>query len=375
MRLRSQRSRAGAEGTNRMTSMFHRNRAVFAIALAALTVAGCGGESLPPPSSPTAPRPLVAPAAPSPPSSTVPAPSPADARSEPGGTVAAAPVPETAGQESSGPSEESSGSEPLPNEGRPGSATVPQDATYRIESFTATAETHESIRVRWQVALDDIVFSRNLNLRLRRRKAPSGTWGPLPAAGQSGSILDTGLDSETRYEYAISVTGDSARASATTLPPGPVCVPPPLTVTANASSASAIYVEWRFTSEPPRECVFTYSLQRRTTGSYTTIAAGRQTEDYSDSGLTSNTRYTYKVTAHGSDGESSGTDAAKTRCPAPSGLVLTASAVPPSSISLSWTIDTLRSGCEPSYSIWRKCTAPGFSDIVEGVIMRRWRTA
>ena len=336
---------------------------MFAIALAALTVAGCGGDSLPPPSSPTAPRPLVAPAAPSPPSSTVPAPPPADARSEPGGTVAAAPVPETAGQESSGPSEESSGSEPLPNEGRPGSATVPQDATYRIESFTATAETHESIRVRWQIALDDIVFSRNLNLRLRRREAPSGTWDPLPAAGQSGSMLDTGLDSETRYEYAISVTGDSARASATTLPPGPVCVPPPLTVTANASSASAIDVEWQFTSEPRPDCVFTYSLQRRTTGSYTTIATDRRTKDYLDSGLTSNTRYTYKVTAHGSDGESSDTDAAKTFCPAPSGLVLTATASR-SSISLSWTIDSLPSGCEPSYSIWRKEGSGSYEEIV-----------
>ena len=60
----------------------------------------------------------------------------------------------------------------------------------------------------------------------------------------------------------------------------------------------------------------------------------------------------------------SGIGSAKTRCPAPSGLVLTASEVSPSSISLSWTIDTLPSGCEPSYSIWRKEGSGSYEEIV-----------
>ena len=254
-----------------ISSMFHQNRAMFAIALAALTVAACDEDSLPAPPSPTTPRPLVAPTVPPPPSSTLQRPSPADIRSEPAGTVAAALAPETVGQEGK-PSEESAGSEPLPNEGQPGSATVPRDATFRIVSFTATAETHESIRVSWQIALDDIVLSRNMDLRLHRREAPSGAWVPLPAAGENGSRLDTGLRSSTEYEYEISVNDDSARASATTLPapppPPPPCEPPPLRVTADPSSASVIELTWRFTSPPSPHCddEFTYSVERKTTG-------------------------------------------------------------------------------------------------------------
>ena len=193
MRLGSQRSPAGAEGTNRIGSMIHPKQATLAVALATLTISACVDDSLTAPPSPTTPRRLMAPTAPPPPSSTLQAPSRTDVLSEPGGPVAASVAPETVGQEAE-PGEESAGPKSLPNGEEPDSETKPRDVEliYTIESFSARAVSPESIQVEWRITRD-ITYDRNLELALLRREASSGTWVSLPVAGLNGSRLDTGL--------------------------------------------------------------------------------------------------------------------------------------------------------------------------------------
>ena len=84
------------------------------------------------------------------------------------------------------------------------------------------------------------------------------------------------------------------------------------------------------------------------------IVSSQTEQRHSDSGLSANTQYFYRIVASSSDGESSGTASATTPCPAPSGLVLDARATSRSRISLSWSVNSLPSGCEPSYKIERK---------------------
>ena len=122
---------------------------------------------------------------------------------------------------------------------------------------------------------------------------------------------------------------------------------------------------WDFASPPDSECDFTYKVERKTTGSYTTIVASQEEQRHSDSGLSARTRYTYRITARSDDGARSGIAWATTPCPAPSGLVLSARATSRSRIYLSWRNNSLPSGCGPSYKIERKRGLGGYVTIVE----------
>ena len=136
-------------------------------------------------------------------------------------------------------------------------------------------------------------------------------------------------------------------------------------VTATPSSASAIEVTWKFTSPPEPDCNFTYRVERKTTGEYVAIVSDQEETEHSDSGLSANTQHFYRIIARGTDGESSGIDSATTLCPAPSGLVLNARATSRSRISLSWRVNNLPSGCEPSYKIERKRGSGRYVTLVE----------
>ena len=190
-RILPQRSPAVAEGRNPVVSGVPWKRATLAVVLAALTAGGCGDDSLPAPPSPTTPRPVVAP---SPPSTTHPAPSPTEVRAEPGGTGTVASMPEMAGLEATAPGEESAGSAPPPKPGQPDPETGARDVQpiYTIDSFSATAVSQNSIRVRWSISLDDITYSRDPVISLGRREAPSVSCPPVLLDTALGGEIETG---------------------------------------------------------------------------------------------------------------------------------------------------------------------------------------
>src|SRR5439155_10551757 len=187
---------------------------------------------------------------------------------------------------------------------------------------------------------------------------------------------DTGLSSATQYTYRVSAingigTGSSSNtAFATTLaptitPPPPPPTPPssPTGLAATAISTSQINLSWT----APSGTVSGYEIERSTDGgtSWSSIVSntGSTATTYSDTGLSSATQYTYRVSAINGigTGSSSNTAFATTLAPtitpppptptppsSPTGL--TATAISTSQINLSWTAP---SGTVSGYEIER----------------------
>ncbi|HDQ71335.1 MAG TPA: hypothetical protein ENN19_04465, partial [Chloroflexi bacterium] len=133
-----------------------------------------------------------------------------------------------------------------------------------------------------------------------QRKTGAGAFATVATVGANvTSYNDTGLTPETTYTYRVrALRGGSSSAwsnetSATTQAPVPPNPPSNLAVT--ASSASQIDLTW--TDNATDEDGF--ELQRKTgTGTFATIATlGANVSAYSDTGLTPETTYTYRVRA------------------------------------------------------------------------------
>jgi fibronectin type 3 domain-containing protein len=175
------------------------------------------------------------------------------------------------------------------------------------------------------------------------------------------SYADLELEPNTRYTYrvrAIGPHGSSAwsnPASGTTLPITPVA---PGGLLLNVVAYNQINVTW--TDNSDNESGF--SLFRKSgAGDFVRIASfSANTTSFTDTGLTQNTTYTYRVRAFNEGGTSGwsneATDSTPSAVPAaPTNLAATAMSV--SQISLSWTDN---SNNETAFSIFRKDGAGDF---------------
>ena len=185
---------------------------------------------------------------------------------------------------------------------------------------------------------------------------------------------DTGLTANSTYSYRVRATDAAGNlsafsnvASATT--PAPDTQPPtaPGNLTATAASGSQINLSW--TASTDNVGVTGYLVERKNPGSSSFVQIGTTTgTTYSDTGLTANSTYSYRVRATDAAGNLSPfsnvagatTQGADTQPPtAPTNLTATASA---GQINLSWTASTDNVGVT-GYLVERE--NPGSSSFVQ----------
>jgi fibronectin type 3 domain-containing protein len=171
------------------------------------------------------------------------------------------------------------------------------------------------------------------------------------------SYSDTGLSNGTKYYYkvaAVNAGGTSALSAEASATPEPAVPAAPTGLTATAGNAS-VSLTWTASGGAS-----TYNVYRGTTagGEATApVASGITVQSYSDSGLTNNIKYYYKVAAVNAGGTSAlSTEASATPEPAvpaaPTGLTATAGSA---SVALTWTASSGAS----TYNVYRGTTAGG----------------
>ncbi len=239
--------------------------------------------------------------------------------------------------------------------------------------LTATALSPTRIDVSWKAVVPppgcSVTYAvfRSLNIDF---SSPTQLAGGLT----STSFSSTGLSPSTVYYFGVRTSdskgyADATAASATT-PGTESCLAAPTApagVTATAKSPSQIDLTWN-TVAPPSGCpAVTYAVYQSTTNSFTPSDANRvamnlSSAGYSSTGLTASTTYYFVVRAVDAAGSSpsssqaSAATSADSACAtAPSAPIgLTATAVSPSQINLSWGSVTPPTGCSAlTYAVYQ----------------------
>src|SRR5690348_10343727 len=192
------------------------------------------------------------------------------------------------------------------------------------------------------------------------RSVNGGSWYTIVSnTGSTGTTYsDTGLSPSTTYTYRVSaitillVSSPSNTASATTASPVTVSQPP-TGLTASADSFSQITLNWNAPSNNGGSAIIGYKIARSSDGgsTWSTIVSntGSTSTTYSNSGLSPNTTYSYRVYAINSVGTSSPSNTASATTliqvlapQSPTGL--SATAISSSQINLSWTAPSNNGG-------------------------------
>jgi fibronectin type 3 domain-containing protein len=205
------------------------------------------------------------------------------------------------------------------------SATTSGSVLATPTNVTAVAQSSSSIYVSWYQV------SGASGYRVYRADS-SGYYSPLPDTSNA-SYMDTGLSSNTTYSYKVIAYNNSGGASPQSNPvSATTLIGVPTSVTATAQSSTSIGVSWGSVSGASG-----YHIYRATSssGSYSNIVSVYGVS-YTDTGLSPNTTYYYKISAYSNTGESEQSyyTYTTTYVSVPTGL--TAVAQSPSSISVSW---------------------------------------
>ena len=165
------------------------------------------------------------------------------------------------------------------------------------------------------------------------------TPSPKRATGYPPNVLEAKvlgpITSDGTFTLSLTLTDSTGSASRTARlvvrPQAPPATAPdsPASVSAIASSASQVYVRWNLPSNDGGSPITGYQIERATgSGNYAIITSGNfPTLSYSDTGLTGNTTYHYRVSAFNAIGTSPpSTDVSVTTMQAPpptSNIVIT----------------------------------------------------
>jgi len=224
-------------------------------------------------------------------------------------------------------------------------------------SLTATTVSSNQINLSW---LDN--SNNETGFTIVRKKGIRGTYSVLASTlANVTSFSDTTLSGPDTYYYAVyavNYAGYSAysnEASATIAQAAPAA---PTNLSVTAVTTNQVVISW--TDNSTTETGFKIERKTGAGGTYAQIAtAGANATSYSDSGLTENTTYYYRVKASNAGGDSfysneaSGTTSI-TLPAAPANL--TASVVSLTQINLGWTDN---SNNETGFRIRRKTGANG----------------
>jgi fibronectin type 3 domain-containing protein len=207
----------------------------------------------------------------------------------------------------------------------------------------------------------------------------------------SPSYFNTGLTASTTYYYVVEAVDSYGASAASTQASAETSaaascdsVPPtgPTSLTATASSSSAISLSWTAAPANPPCTITSYNVYRSTTNAFSPsssnlIASGVTGTTYSNTGLAASTTYYYLVEALDSYGASaasnqasaetlSGSGSCSAAPSAPTGLTATASSS--SAIGLSWAAVTPPANCTiSSYSLYGSTTSgftPGSGNLI-----------
>ena len=242
-------------------------------------------------------------------------------------------------------------------------ATTAETTPEAPSNLSVSAQSSTSIRITWA---DN---SNNETGFKIERKTSSGNYSQITTvSANTTSYTNTGLSSNTLYYYrvrAYNSAGNSAYSGedyATTNGSGST-PEAPSNLSASAQSATSIRITWIDNSNNETG----FKIERKTSsGSYSQITSvSANTTSYTDTGLSSDTRYYYRVRAYNSAGNSaySGEDYTITNGSgstpsAPSNLsVSTQSAT---SIRITWTDN---SNNETGFKIERKTSGGNYSQI------------
>ncbi|GHV80194.1 hypothetical protein AGMMS49944_19850 [Spirochaetia bacterium] len=182
---------------------------------------------------------------------------------------------------------------------------------------SAAAASSSGITVSWSIVSGAVSY------KIYRSNSSSEIF-TIVGTSDTTSYSDTGLTANTTYYYTVSANnsvGESAQSSFVSATTNVAPPPTPTGVYASAvsSSSSGITVSWGAVTTAAG-----YRIYRSTeSGSYTQVGTvSHPTTSYTDTGLSSNTTYYYKVSAYNSGGEStqSSYKSAATLTDAPTGV-------------------------------------------------------
>jgi len=224
-------------------------------------------------------------------------------------------------------------------------------------SLTAMAASNSQINLAWT----DNANNEN-GFKIERKIGAAGIYTQIASTGANvTSYSDLGLSANTAYFYRVRAhnagghSGYSNSASDTTLPNLPAA---PDNLAATTVSKSQINLAWA--DSAGNEDGFKIERKTAAAGAYTEVAvAGANVTSYSNTGLSVNTVYFYRVRAYNAGGNSAYSNEANAKtlpnAPAAPGS-LTATAVSTSQINLAWADSAAN---EDGFKIERKSGPAG----------------
>ena len=218
--------------------------------------------------------------------------------------------------------------------------------------------------------------------KVYRSTSSSGTYSKVGDATTT-SYTDTGLTANTTYYYKVSATnsaGESAQSSSVSAKPESI-PSTPTGVWAGVASENSIWVGWSSVTGATGYVVYRSSSA---SGTYRDVG-DVTTNSYTDTGLTANTTYYYKVSAYNSTGEESAQSSSVSATTIPSAPIpatptgLTATQTATNKNKISWSAVTwateykvyctgLKEGPSSYYYCLGTTSSTSFTDILEVIL-------
>ncbi|MEX1027317.1 MAG: fibronectin type III domain-containing protein [Candidatus Paceibacterota bacterium] len=257
--------------------------------------------------------------------------------------------------------------------------TDPPVAPDAPTGLSASTTNHYTIDLSWTAPADDGGADITGYAIQQRSPAGSGSWTTLVAdtGTTATSYSDDALEPETEYEYQVAAinsvgTGSYSTAASSTTSALPSGVPSaPTSTVATELSSTSIVVTWDLPAEGTP--ITSYIVERESPigGGWISLGdTGTTTRSYTDTGLSGNTQYNYRVRAVNDTGtgpvsnEADATTEAPFAPDAPTSLSATATST--SQIDLAWTAPESDGGAAiTGYKIERESpSGNGFSTLV-----------
>ena len=173
------------------------------------------------------------------------------------------------------------------------------DTPDKPTDLAVTAISSSKVELTWEDNSDDE------NGFIIERKKSDGSYLQIATVGKNDTnYTNTGLSSDTKYSYrvrAYNSTGNSAYSNEVSITTGYVPAPPSSLKTTPVSSSS-IELTWEDNADDETG----FKIERKKSGgSYSQIkTVGKNVTAFTDTGLTKNTKYYYRVRAYNSSGNS-----------------------------------------------------------------------